>query len=1189
MLSFSVCRGQSDQGVGEGPGLEVEHGEQYLAADGPLYDRQLLAAIRPWMTLDLDPLDDRALGESLEAWSCFSEGGFSFVVRLTPAGKYDQRTAYFAHGRAWPETVWDEGQDAAFSLGDAAAFDPPWRGKERPQAFEPPEDRLAGIEKVQAAPQVAVQLLGHLLEASLQQRPLLMAVPLEDFRRAGSLVASIALARAALPFPVKRLCRIRLYTRRPGFFLQDAGARLVVVPQDEAESVRSLRGLTLLNREAGVEGGRQASRQAMDYAQRVVELVCRRPQSLFDFSRRIGGLVHNSESLSSLDSNQLPRIYQISATTAQQLEQSVLLALKAPQDFPWGLLRDDDLGKLSANALVEILLTLDPSGGRLSGFQQRTRRLMAADEFSDSLRRQAGELLESEWPAWNPDGTSPQSLEKLSQLAGLGLVSDGFAASQSSIAPLQAVAALADPAPLLEAELRSGQLQRRRLGNPDLTRLAARPSLTGVLAEGVLRQVLPSGWLGGWLGQASHSALTAFALRFVGHPEAPRHRRDHYPALLERLLEQDSVAVELQKPLRQAASQFELPDDFLPLLCVLELGHRCGDPQSYDHLRRLWPRLASIRQAEARRSLVDRSLKEEWKSLHPLLLVRKDGDLRLPSDWAPDVAGLLLASDLLAGKLNLATVLLLSSLLKDGKAENWARLAARIDGLLTADDPDVASTVAELLSGGGWSGWRLRTRLKPELLHSAALAWLSSPVWRSGAPPVPIEDWDQVISDIEESPLTAAEMDSLFMDSGPASTRRDAGTPGCWPWILPFQLQQVEDLARISSDWDALATLRERLSPQSIPYRLSQPLSVVLQRSFDFPAQLPDNFLDSLIAPSDSQPQDRPWSLVLPIQALKALFPAQGRPARLGGRAELLRTRLQQGTAEMLEDESRIQPALQTARFLKLEQHQAFVKELAKVLNDRALKAESGASADLRSQELNLLEDWLASFPPLPEEQQSEQAARYFLSKGKKRVAGFLCPDVTERKTILQSLDCLMEGRSEHPCWDQLARSRENQPPHPAAEMARILRRRSRGLSQSQRRALIRHGWSTFLSAAQGHPAWTSDQQSGQATVLPVLQLAAVLQPQRGLGSLAAEIVELAWQNPRIRDLRWWMELVRGLEGCPRLDGLPSADDWPEAAYAVLRTSVLRYAVSNAERSVVCSNRLDSAWQQLEEVASERV
>ncbi|MEE8585838.1 MAG: hypothetical protein V3T83_13405, partial [Acidobacteriota bacterium] len=866
----------------------------------------------------------------------------------------------------------------------------------------------------------------------------------------------------------------------------------------------------------------------------------------------------------------------------------VLQALKAPQDFPWGLLTDDDLGKLSANALVEILLTLDPTGGRLSGFQQRTRKLMAADEFSASVRRQAGKLLESEWPARNPDGISPQSLARLSQLAGSGLISDRFAASQSLQAPLDVVAALSDPAPLLEAELRSGQLQKRRLGNPDLTRLAARPSLAGVLAEGVLRQVLPSGWLGAWLQQASHSALTAFALRFAGRPEALRHRRDHYPALLERLLKQDSVAAELQKPLRQAASQFELPEDFLALLSVLELSHRCGDPQSYDQLRRLWPRLASIRQAEARRRLVDRSLKEDWKSLHPLLLVRKDGDLRLPSAWEPDVAGLLLASDLLAEKLDLATLLRLSSLLEDGKRENWQRLAARIDSLLSADDADVASTVAELLDGGGWSGWRMHTRLKPELLRSAALAWLSSPVWRSAAPLLPIEDWDQVISDLTESPLSAAEMESLFQVSGPTGARRDAGAPGHWPWILPFQLQQVEDLARISSDWDALATLRERLSPQSIPYRLSQPLSAVLQQGFDFPAQLPANFLDSLIAPSDSQPGDRPSSLVLPIEALTALFPLQRKPGPLGGRAELLRTKLQQGAAEMLQDESRILPALQTARFLKLEQDQAFAEQLAKLLHDRALKAESGASADFRTQELGLLEDWLASFPPLSEEQQSEQAARYFLSRGKKRVASFLCPDVTERKTILQSLDCLMEGQSEHPCWDRLARSCENQPAHPAAEMARILRRRSRLLSRSQRRALIRHGWSTFLSAAQGHPAWSSDQRSGQAVILPLLQLAAVLQPQRGLGSLAAEIVEMAWQNPRIRDLRWWMELVSGLEGCPRLDGLPSADDWPEAAYSVIRTSVLSYAVSDAERSVVCSKHLDSAWRQLEEVASER-
>src|SRR4051812_37840667 len=124
MKTFSLYRGQSRSGIGEGPGNPpVPHGEQYLAADGTLAaDGELLKAARSWMTPDWRGTDEQELGEEIEAWSYFRYGQLRLVARLAAAGIYDRRAAYFAHGRAFPADEIAGACDPGAYLGRSEAF-----------------------------------------------------------------------------------------------------------------------------------------------------------------------------------------------------------------------------------------------------------------------------------------------------------------------------------------------------------------------------------------------------------------------------------------------------------------------------------------------------------------------------------------------------------------------------------------------------------------------------------------------------------------------------------------------------------------------------------------------------------------------------------------------------------------------------------------------------------------------------------------------------------------------------------------------------------------------------------------------------------------------------------------------------------------------------------------------------------
>ena len=191
---LSAYRGQAQSGRGEGPSMPVAHGEQYLqGTDDTLFeDEELLRVIRPWMTLDSAPADHQSLQDQLEAWSCFSQGGKLFVVRLASAGIYDRRAAYFSHARAFLVDDPCNPSDPGVYLGCSAVFDPTQDqlGESNATLFRlSPSDMPAHwLTQLRTQASAATSFLAHLLQAMEQPKhPLLIAAPLEEFKTGSAL------------------------------------------------------------------------------------------------------------------------------------------------------------------------------------------------------------------------------------------------------------------------------------------------------------------------------------------------------------------------------------------------------------------------------------------------------------------------------------------------------------------------------------------------------------------------------------------------------------------------------------------------------------------------------------------------------------------------------------------------------------------------------------------------------------------------------------------------------------------------------------------------------------------------------------------------------------------------------------------------------------------------------------------
>lgn len=274
----SIFRGHAHVGIGEGPGRPVVDGEQYLAADPPLeQNAELLQALRPWMTLDAEPADQRLAGGGLEGWSSLSVGGWAVVVRLVPAADFDRRAAYFAHARLCVENEVTSATDPGLWLGRGDAFDAPWRDGQRIPTVDVPSAALVRPEQIAAEGAAATRLLAALYYALAARRRLLIGVPLAELGPGRPLAALLSFARAALPAPLRWRMKLRCFTRQPSAFLR-LGANVLVVPEELAGQALGLdRGALLLDRDAVRLAGPPPPPPALAYAEPVTQWAIERP------------------------------------------------------------------------------------------------------------------------------------------------------------------------------------------------------------------------------------------------------------------------------------------------------------------------------------------------------------------------------------------------------------------------------------------------------------------------------------------------------------------------------------------------------------------------------------------------------------------------------------------------------------------------------------------------------------------------------------------------------------------------------------------------------------------------------------------------------------------------------------------------------------------------------------------------
>ena len=809
MKTFSVYRGQSRTGIGEGPGHPVAHGEQYLAADPPLAgDGDLLSAARPWMTLDWRPADEQALGDRIEAWSCFPQGDLRLFVRLTAAGIYDRRSAYFAHGRAVPVSEIAGARDPGAWLGRGEAFEEPWRDGQRPAPTTPPEPEMVRPAQVLNEPVLAVALLSHLYQGLVSGYPVILAVPVADFEAGSPVHALVSFARAALPSHLKADCRIRVFTRLPELFLRQLRADLVVIPENEAgNALATRRDAALLDRRGALREGRDPAREATAYAEGVFRRVAKIPGGLLAFSGAMAKYLPKDRLPAEQELSRIPILYNfLDARTdpARLGEWIKSWLLKQIADRPTGLdwsqlIRPEDWRSLAFGDLVEILV---------SGASSEEGRMLVRLAEMEARCPERREIVSDEWlrKRWSelPAQERPSFLARLlgSREIGRSLVESGAALRLSASLTLSELAAAAD--------------QSRPLAG-----LFAQATADGLLSEDWAVEILERG------PEAAVRLAATILPAIVGSPRWQRTSK----RLFESLLEASGLSAVLLPALEEALSRTG-PDDLGTFLVLTELLVRAGSPRKQALIDKVWDVAEALSSRREQSDFIDRIVSGSWKSLPPDRL----GPDRLSPSWARSFAGRIL--DSVAVRDQLSTALLLDL------ADSQAPLDRWLDSRMKAEPVE---TVTPLLQAGLWSLWRRKSKLWNEDRRPAALAWLGSGIWQSpDAPQARLEDWKQVVADLER--LTGEELSGLLSRGRPS-----------WPWITPFQDEQLKDLCTLSrDDLGALAELADGLDPKKdLGYPLQGSIfeHVFAQAKSSATAELPADILAYLSISKNNHPR----------------------------------------------------------------------------------------------------------------------------------------------------------------------------------------------------------------------------------------------------------------------------------------------------------------------------------------------
>lgn len=1101
MQTFSLYRGQSRTGIGEGPGNPpVPHGEQYLAADGPLAaDGGLLSACRSWMTRDWRVTDEQELGERIEAWSYFRHGPLRLVVRLVAAGVYDRRNAYFAHGRAFRDAEIAGECDPGAYLGRSQAFDEPWRDGQRPAPKGLPPLDVVRPEQIQQEPEVAAALLAHLYQGLISGYPVVMAVPVSEFVAGSALHALVSFARAALPRELKVDCQLRVFTRLPELFLRHLQANLIVIPEKEAaDALVARRDATLLDRRGRSREGRGLSREAAGYAEAVLRrFLAFKGAGLLAFSGAIGTYLPTDRLPSEQEIVRVPALYNFLIARADPARLGEWLRcslLKKVEDHPTGLpwdrlIRSEDWHALSFDDLTEIVLT------EVTG--EEARKLVERAEV-EARRSERQEQIPEERLLNRlrdlPDERRPALLVRLLGTAEgqRPLVAIDVAARRSAELSLPELLTASTAAPLLAAELATGLLDQRARDVTGLARAAARePKVAGVLTRATGEGVLSPDWAQDLLKDADEAAVIGAAAEILPVAIASLPCRPILKSLFHRLLVLPSPPASLQAPLAAALRRADAadpasgPDDWLILIELLE---RSRAQEAGAAVEEAWRTAERLSDPGDRRDFIRRVADPAWRSLQPARLVSAEG--RFSPDWAKDFADLLLQSEEVRDGLSTPTLLAL--------AGRRPELGVWVDPRMQREP---AETTDLLVAAGTWSLWRRRSGLAAALLHQAALAWLTAAIWkRRPAPDARLEDWKQVMSDLRE--LDAEGLRSLFGGRPPRPL---------WPRIIPFQDEQLRDLCRAArSDLGVLAELAESLDPErDLQYSIDAPLfeHVLALAEPANEVALPPNAL-AYLAESDKAPK-------VPLSPRQSAFLYR----TTSHRRERAAAAVHQSVKAHIASESLA--ALQAADLLPTW--------------DR----------DLQS----TISHWHKTRGPGKAPPAIGEILQRRLSPG----------HVSPSAVSTQEVRALLERDATASCWKRLAqeiwsyvRKGNSQAPHPLSRVVAGLTEASSSAASRPRAIPDLSPWKTFVAVAKDQPL-VLRQPLLKGTALPALEVAVLLLPHLGPGCAALRLLFLAGDYQHLNQADWWDSLLAGVAGQCRTRGL---GDREEVAITLIQQAI---------------------------------
>jgi hypothetical protein len=1099
--SFSVFRGQSRSGQGEGPEKTVPQGEQYLQVDRALYRAELLDTIRPWMTLDSDPADHQRLNDDLEAWSLFAAGDYLFVVRLASAGTYDRRAAYFAHGRAWPAAAIPAGVDPGLNLGRAEAFDRPWRD-DRPH--EERREELPGAvrpEQVAAEPKTAELFLGHLHQALTTGNPLIIAAPIADFARGSALHALVSVARAGLPASLRNQCRIRVYSRFPELFLRHLGANLVVVPEDSATAALTARpNATLIDRQGRMIAGKELGTAAEEYGAAVVERAVAIPGGMAYFSERLG-------SRTPADSREIPVTYNVAfALAGPAAHRAELLrfylpgaAAKLGPGLDWQrLVRPDEWREFPAAAIVEQLLA---GAGELP--EARRQFLAALEDGAGSLQLRVDDRL-AEW--WDPRdaGKVRRLLELLAH--DPPLVSAEAAAERTAGIELERLPPGRLLARALHAEANSGRLERRNPESAQLARAVGDPEVFRALTEATSASRLSPDWARAYVGSASPDALVDAAARWLAEPRFFGEAwGDVSRSLLDRLRVFPEPPAALAPPLRSTGQAMAPAADLETYLRLADVLTRIDGAEGDALMQRLWHALPSLTEAQ-KRCLEGIVFNDEWRC------ARTD-------------------------RIDLRILLRLAASFE--QEESDTRLREVVDARMLLD-PE--RTTAALVESGWWYFWRVFSQLRtgrPDeaaVLRRSALAWLSSEAWTTGPKlEATMEAWETALGDIPAG-LSGAELAGLRHRSN--GRRR-------WPWVPPFEEQQLTRLIAMATDLGGLAELAEAVSRDESAPAPGDGASVFKQSTFA--GEVPAMAFARLLA-NEYRTSAEPLSLAHSAYLC----------AHAGHRAErALEVRIESVAKHFHVDPGK---AVAAAGDPKLWGDARFLQRVAGWMSGRgsleAIGAMTAAAIDAR---IDGEPDSRPSAVPA-------SLVRGLVAAGFDRAARLLDPkrqgEIQSANLTADVVEALVNGESTDSCWRRLGEAvrlaeKTRQEPHPLSVVGEGVRRAD--LPADKRRSLASHGWRTFAAAGTVNPELLAPLQSSPArapSLTPLFDVvASILGPGavgRAAALLAGEVADPAWRD----SILLWRNVLHAMRVYRRHGAVRSADDRDQTAIALLFASV---------------------------------